>query len=700
MVKFGLKAKNRMSEFFLELFTEEIPANLQSTARENLKTSFIAFLDKENIKYKNDVRALSTPNRLVIYFKNINKEIVQNPEEVKGPSTSAPDKAIQGFVKSNRIDIKEIYKKETNKGEFYFFKKPYKKLKTVQILNDNMPKILETIKWKKSMKWGEFDLYWARPLKSILAIFDGKPMQFRYHHLSSSNFTFVDKDFEEKTKTFKNFNSYLSYFKNIKIIIDNELRKKKIEKELIKLSNKKNLKINIDKKLLVEVTGIVEKPRIIFCSFDKKFLKIPKEIIVITMQHHQKYFPTFDHKENLTNSFFVVADNSDKKGLIKLGNERVVDARLSDAEFFWKKNKSQSLVKQISKLRNINYFKGLGTYFDKAQRIRKLAGLISDELLISKEKVEISASICKTDLLSDLVGEFPELQGVLGGYFAEAQGFDKDICLAVSEHYLPIGTDSQIPKKPYSIALALSDKIDSLVGFFGVNLKPTSSKDPYALRRLAIGMIKIILENRKTIKLRDLINYSLELYNEQNLNFNSENISTDLVIFLKDRFKNYMKEKNVRQDIIESSTSSYNIDDILKIYKKASTLNNMISKDIGLDVIFIYKRASNILIDEINKNNLEISDIADPGLFKNDFEKKLYKKIHDIRKEFSSISRENDYKGLLQSLASAKIEVTEFFENVKVNDADIVIKKNRLELLKMLCKTFDNYFNFSKIESL
>ena len=299
-----------------------------------------------------------------------------------------------------------------------------------------------------------------------------------------------------------------------------------------------------------------------------------------------------------------------------------------------------------------------------------------------------------------MVGEFPELQGVLGGYFAEAQGFDKDICLAVSEHYLPIGTDSQIPKKPYSIALALSDKIDSLVGFFGINLKPTSSKDPYALRRLAIGMIKIILENRKTIKLRDLINYSLQLYNEQNLNFNSENTSKDLAIFLKDRFKNYMKEKNVRQDIIESSTSSYNIDDILKIYKKANTLNNMISKDIGLDVIFIYKRASNILIEEINKNNLEISDIADPGLFKNDFEKKLYKKIHDIRKEFSSISRENDYKGLLKSLASAKLEVTEFFDNVKVNDADNVIKKNRLELLKMLCKTFDNYFNFSKIESL
>ncbi len=689
-----------MSEFFLELFTEEIPASLQSSARENLLSSFTEFLDKENIDYKNNGKVFSTPNRLVIYFKKINKEIVQNSEEIRGPNINAPDKAIEGFIKSNKIDIKEVYKKKTDKGEFYFFKKPYKKLKTIEILGENIPQILEKIKWKKSMKWGDFNLYWGRPLKSILAIFGEKPIKFKFHHLTSSNLTFIDKDFEEKTRPFKNFKSYLSYFKNIKVIIDNELRKKNIENELIKLSNKKNLKVDIDKKLLKEVSEIVEKPKVISCSFDRRFLEIPKEIIITAMKHHQKYFPTFDNKENLTNNFFVVANTPDKKGLIKLGNERVVEARLSDAEFFWKKNKSQSLVKQIAKLKNMNYFKGLGSYFDKSQRIRKLAGLISDELLISKEKVEISASICKVDLLSDLVGEFPELQGVLGGHFAGAQGFDKDICLAVSEHYLPIGINSKIPKKPYSIALSLSDKIDSLVGFFGINLKPTSSKDPYALRRLAIGMIKIILENNKKIKLKDLINYSLQLYTEQNLDFDSKNVSTDLIIFLKERFKNYMKEKNIRQDIVESSTYSYNIDDILKIYKKANMLNNIISKEIGSDVIFIYKRASNILVNETNKNNFEISDSADPGLFKNDFEKKLYKKIHDIRKEFSSINRENDYKGLLKSLASAKLEVTEFFENVKVNDADETIKKNRLELLKMLCKTFDNYFNFSKIENL
>jgi glycyl-tRNA synthetase beta chain len=321
-------------------------------------------------------------------------------------------------------------------------------------------------------------------------------------------------------------------------------------------------------------------------------------------------------------------------------------------------------------------------------------------LLISKEKIEIASSICKVDLLSDLVGEFPELQGVLGGYFAHSQGFEKEICLAVREHYLPLGTDSKIPKKPYSIALSFSDKLDSLVGFFGINLKPTSSKDPYALRRLAIGLIKMIIENNKQFKLKDLINYSCQLYNEQSLNFDVKNVQKNLLDFFNERFKNYMKEKRIRQDIIESSTTSYSLDNILKVYKKASALNKIISKEIGADLIFSYKRASNILTSELKNKDLDISGSADPELFKNDFEKNLYKKIHDIRKDFTSVSKEEDYEALLETLASAKKEVTEFFDNVIVNDNDQTLKKNRLELLQMLCKTFDNYFNFSRVESL
>ena len=689
-----------MSELFLELFSEEIPAPLQSVARIKLIENIKNFFDKEKITYKGETNCFSTPNRLIVHFKNLNNEIIQKPEEIKGPNIKAPDKALEGFLKSNKIEEKDIFTKNTAKGEFYYYKKSEKKIKTQELLNNILPNIFDNIPWKKSMKWGDNKMFWGRPLKSILAIFGGKPLNFKYHDLTSSNVTYIDKDFEEKVKSFNNFKSYISYFKSRGVIINNNLRRKFIEKELIKNSSKKNLKVYINAKLLSEVTDIVEKPKVILCSFDRKFLEIPKEILVVTMQKHQKYFPTFDKKENLTNNFFIISDIKDQKGFVRIGNERVVEARLNDADFFWKKNKSQNLVKRVSMLRNMSYFKGLGTYFDKVQRIRKLSGLISDELLISKEKIEIASTICKVDLLSDLVGEFPELQGVLGGHFAQAQGFDKDICMAISEHYLPTGPESKIPKKSYSLALSLSDKIDSLVGFFGINLKPTSSKDPYALRRSTIGLIRMILENNKELKIKDLINYSALAYNEQNLKFDSKKISQELSVFFVDRLKNFMKEKDIRADIIESTTSFYGIDNLLKIYKKSLTLNKLIKNEIGTDVISGYKRAHNILSTELNNKEMEISGSADPGLFKNDFEKNLYKKIHDIRKYFTNYGNEENYEGMLRVLASAKKEISEFFENVIVNDEDLTLKKNRLELLQMLCKTFNNYCNFSKVENI
>ena len=687
-----------MSEFFLELFSEEMPSSLQKNLREDLLDSFNKIFNEKLISFKKS-SSYSTPNRLIIVFEGLQKQIVLKSEEIKGPNIKAPEIALEGFMRSNEISKKDLFKRETDKGEFFFFQTKSKKFNTHDLLKEFVPLILQKIQWKKSMRWGDFNLNWGRPLKSILAIFDKKILSFNFHHLVSSNTTFIDKEFEEKKKIFIDFKEYNNFFKKLSVIIDQKQRKNLIEKKFNEILSKKNIKIENNIKLLDEVVDLTDQPNVITCEFDRKFLNIPKEILMITMQHHQKYFPTFDQKGNITNEFLVVTNKQDKKGFIKLGNEKVVEARLSDAEFFWQKDKSQNLVKRVSGLKSMNYFKGLGTYFDKVQRMRKLGGMLSDELLISKEKVELSASVCKVDLISELVGEFPELQGVMGGYFADAQGFDKDVSLAISEQYLPAGFNSKIPKKPYSIALSLADKIDTLVGFFGINQKPTSSKDPFALRRLALGVIKIIVSNKKDFKIRDLISYSSSLYVDQGFEFQNKFLQKELTDFLMDRLKFYMKEEKIRQDIILASTNYHNLDQSVVIFGKAKSLNKIIGKQNGIDIILSYKRASNILNSEIKKKKVELSNTADTGIFKTELEKNLFKKINELRKYFSSINKDENFEQSLANLTESKKVIFDFFDNVIVNEEDQGIKKNRLELIQMLCKTFDNYVNFSLIDT-
>jgi len=687
-----------MSEFFLELFSEEIPSSLQQNLRQELLSSFNKLFTEKFISFKKST-SYSTPNRLIIVFEGLQKKVVLKSEEIKGPNIKAPEIALEGFVRSNNISKKDLFKKVIDKGEFYFFKTKSKKLNTQDLLEEFVPLVLQKIQWKKSMRWGDFELNWGRPLKSILALFDKKKLTFNFHHLTSSNLTFIDKEYEENKKTFIDFKEYSNFFKKLNIVINHKQRKDLIEKKLNEILNKKNIKIESNPKLLDEVVDLTDQPNVILCEFDKKFLNIPKEILIITMQYHQKYFPTFDKKGNITNEFLVVTNKKDSKGFIKLGNERVVEARLSDAEFFWQKDKSQNLVKRVSRLKSMNYFKGLGTYFDKVQRMRKLGRMLSDELLISKDMVELSASICKVDLVSELVGEFPELQGIMGGYFAEAQGFDKDICKAISEQYLPAGLNSKIPKKPYSVALSLADKIDTLVGFFGINQKPTSSKDPFALRRLALGVIKTIVENKKDFKIRDLISYSSSLYMDQGFEFENKSMQNELVDFFMERLKFYMKDEKIRHDIVQASTSSGSLDQSVVIFSKAKTLNKIINKPNGIDLILSYKRASSILDNELKDVKLELSNTTDPGIFKTEFEKNLLKKINELRKYFQSINKNENFEQSLANLAESKKVVFDFFDNVIVNEEDPAVKKNRLELIQMLCKTFDYYVNFSLIDS-
>ncbi len=687
-----------MSEFFLELFSEEIPAGLQKSLRKKILDDFKNLFDERLIKFKKSF-SFSSPNRLIVVFEGLDKQIKIKTEEIRGPKTESPETAVEGFIRSNKIDKKSLYKKKIEKGEFYFYKTESKLLKTHDLLIDFIPKILGNYQWKKSMKWGEFDLNWGRPLKSILSVFDQKIVSFNFYHLVSSNSTFVDKDFEEKKKTFDNFKSYQKFFEKQGVFIDQNKRLKIINRNFLKILSKKRLKINDNPKLTDQVVNLVESPNILLCSFDKKFLSIPKEILTLTMETHQKYFPTFNDKNQITNEFLIVTNKKDNKGLIKIGNERVVEARLNDAEFFWNKDKAQNLVKKVSELKSMNFFKGLGNYFDKVQRMRKIGGMISDELLISKEKVELSASICKTDLTSELVGEFPELQGLMGGYFSAYQGFDKDISSALTEQYLPIGLNSKIPKKPFSVALSITDKIDTIVGFFGINEKPTSSKDPLALRRTALGIIRTIIENKKNLKINDLLSYSSSLYEDQGFYLSNKNLQKELNDFLKDRFKHYLKEKKIRYDIIDAIISTFSLNKLFSSYEKARCLNKIINNQIGIDITSSFKRASNILDYEMKNNKIEMDNITDPGIFKSDFEKNLYKKVNEINKYYSSIKNDENYDKSLSILANARKEIFEFFDNVKVNEENETLRKNRLELINLLCKTFQNFTNFQFLKA-
>jgi len=686
-----------MAELFIELFSEEIPSKLQINAREKIKQAIEEKLNKREIKF-NSSRSFSTPQRLVFVIDGISEKIIQKQKVIKGPKTGAPQAAIDGFIKSNNLNKSDIYKKNIEKGEFYFAKTKLKVVSILEELKSIIPETLRDYSWKKSMKWSNHDLSWGRPLKSIIALLDNKVINFNFFHLQSTNLTSIDETDENKQKKVNNFKSYLSLLKSKNIILDQEQRRKIIVKKMNDICNSRNLKNYFNEKLVEEVVNLVEKPNVIIGKFDEIYLKIPQEILIITMQQHQKYFPLFNNNNKLTNLFLLVANLPDTKGYIKTGNERVIEARLSDAKFFWDKNKTQNLVKQVGKLKSLSFFNQLGTFYDKTQRLRKLASIVSDQLNLNKEKIEIAASICKADLVSDLVREFPELQGIMGKYFAKEQGFEEDISMAISDHYLPISVNSEVPKKLVGSAVALIDKIDILVGFFGINEKPTSSKDPFALRRSAIGLLRIIMESKLSVQLKDLINYSIITYEEQDVRFSNKSIAKDVLFFLKERFKNLLKEKRIRNDIIEAVDAAHVGNDFLELYKKSAIINKNISKDICKNIIGTYKRASNIIDQELKDKKEGFLGQPESFLFKKGEEKDLYDKINEIRKYFAGTRKQESYDETLKVLAEAKPTTDNFFDNVIVNDENLDIKKNRLELLQMFCKTYNNFIDFSKVE--
>ena len=682
-----------MSEFLLELYSEEIPSNLQIAARKELKLKIQKSLEEESLKYET-IFDYSCPTRLTIYIKGLPDKLKILSKEIRGPKVGVLDDILNRFIMAHNVTKKEVFEKETDKGNFYFVKTKAQEVLAKDILIKVILNSISSLNWKKSMKWSDTNLIWGRPLRSILAIYNKKLLQFNYGHLRSTETVLVEQDIVIKYKKVKSFFEYQSFLKSNEIILDQDERKTKIINRFEAICKSKGFKEFFNNRLLEEVINIVDNPNILVEEFNKDYLKIPQEIIISTLENQQKYFPLFDNADRLTNSFLIVANKSDKKNLIKKGNKRVVEARLSDAKFFWDKDKSKNLIKQIGKLKTITFYDKLGTIYDKTQRLRKLASMVSDQLNINKEKIEVAASISKSDLCSDLVGEYPELQGTMGKYFALSQGFEEDIANSISEHYLPIGLSSTVPKKPISYSISVVDRLDTLVGFFSINETPTSSKDPFALRRSAIGLLRILVENKLNMKLKDLINYSITLFKDQGVKIENENTEREILNFFKERMRNILKEKNIKNDIIEASISSHTGDNYLDLLKKSVLMNRYINKDIGKNAIYSYKRASNILDNE----KKEILGKPDAVLFRKDEEKSLFEKINEIRRAFTVQEDDKNYENLLIQLAEIKSYTDNFFDNVVVNDENHDIKNNRLELLKMFCKTFNSFIDFSKLE--
>ncbi|WP_440679718.1 glycine--tRNA ligase subunit beta [Candidatus Pelagibacter sp. HIMB1517] len=685
-----------MSDFFLELYSEEIPHSLQIHARKQIHELIFKELNENNIKFKGfDI--FSTPKRLVVFIENITLNQKIESQEVKGPKVGCNDQALEGFLKSKNALKEDLIQKSTDKGEFYFVKLPAKTLLTSDILRKKLPSILQTINWKKSMRWSDYDCFWGRPLKSILCLLDNKVLDFSFFHINSSNSTYVNGPFEDKEIKIKNFKDYKKNLEKNKIEIDHKKREQKIRLELEKVLKKNKCTPELNNYLVEEVTNLVETPVILKGKFDPEYLVLPDELLNLTMINHQRYFPMksiFDDK--LINSFLFVANNFDNKNLITKGNEKVIDARLSDAKFFWDKNKRQNLVKQVTKLNSIVFYQKLGTLYDKTQRIRQLGSVIADSIGANKEDTEIAGSICKSDLVSDLVGEYPELQGIIGSYFAIEQGFSKEISNAIQNHYLPLGPSGKVPKEKISIAVAIADKIDTLVGFFGIDEKPTSSKDPFALRRACLSVLRLITENKVSLSLKEILNNSKNLYLTQNYQLTNEKIIEDLFQFFIERFKINLKDKGARLDVTNSILENNRSDDFYLVMKNINELSKCLKKPQGQDVISIYKRSKNIL-DQSNQEE-EFFGNPDNVLFQHPSEDEILIKLNEARDYFTTPSRLRDNEKTITLLSELKPMTDNFFDNVKVNDDNQQVRKNRLELLTLLCKTFEKFTDFSKLD--
>ncbi len=676
-----------MTDFLLELFSEEIPARFQKTAAtallETLTDNLKAFglnITTADFYY--------TPRRLCVHITGLPTESQATIDEKRGPKIDAPEQAINGFLKSTGLTKEQLEIKQTDKGSFYFATIKQDGRKTTDILAEIIPNIIHNFSWAKSMRWGRGALKWVRPLHHILCIFNGETVKFSVDTITSDNFTFGHRFLSPEKITVTNFNDYTEKLKNAFVILDQKQRKEHIKQQIDVLLKPLDISLIEDNHLLNEVIGLVEYPVPLVGYIDTEFQNLPPELLTLTMKTNQKYFSGRCNKTGKITHYITVSNISDEKGFIIKGNQRVLSARLNDAKFFYEQDLQKTLLEHGKKLNHVTYHAKLGTQTDRIARILTIAEMLAPLLNADIQHVKRAVLLAKCDLSSGVVGEFPELQGVMGKYYALSQGEHSDVANAIEQHYSPKGLDDIVPENPVAVTVALADRIDQLCGFWTIGEKPTGSKDPYALRRAALGIIRILVGNNLSLNLLPIIVGIGNLY----MAYGQTDIIEDLFGFFHDRLKVYIRETGIEHDIINAVLFG---DNFYEIVDNAKILNDFTQTQAGLDLLAGYKRASNIVRAEEKKDSCTYEKKILSNAFTTEYEQALAQKLSELD---DTLKTQDNFSEKLHLLSEVNPLITVFFDNLIVNDSDNNIRLNRLNLLGFFRFLCDSVCEFAKIE--
>jgi glycyl-tRNA synthetase beta chain len=684
-----------MAELLLELFSEEIPARMQTKAAADLARLVGVALKEAGLQH-GDVSSYSTPRRLTLVIEDLPVAQPDKSEERRGPRVGAPEKALEGFLRSTGLSMDQLEARETPKGDFYYAVIETKGGHTADVLKAGLPVALSNLPWAKPMKWSDHKARWVRPLHNILCVFGGDALALEWEHLTANNKTFGHRFMAPEAIEVTGFSDYAMKLREAFVVLSDAERRDIIKNDALHLAASHQVNLIEDDGLLAEVAGLVEWPESLIGRIDPQFMDVPQEALISAMRSHQKYFSLSDETGKMAPFFITVANLRAEDGGRKItdGNERVLSARLSDAKFFWDLDKKQRLDSRVVALGKVVFHAKLGTVREKVGRIVELCAHIAPFVAgADVADCQRAALLCKADLSTEMVGEFADLQGLMGRYYAEHDGEKSEVSKAIQEHYSPQGPADGCPSDPVSIVVALADKIDTLVGFFAMQEKPTGSKDPYALRRAALGVIRLILENDLRLPLLKIF----EAADASQIISDKLN-SAELLGFFADRLKVHLKEQNVRHDYVAAVFALGGTSDLVRLMSQVSALSDFLGTDDGANLLVAYRRAANILRIEEKKDGVSYAETPDASLLTVDEEKSLFEQIEQVAGPLNEHLGSDNFKAAAEAAATLRKPVDAFFESVTVNADEADIRANRLRLLSSIRNSLDQMADLSKIE--